>query len=237
MCVSGRAPCLLVWCVRCPRSVKGQPLTRGGHVSVYVHTGEAAHTVQCYEEIRGHWNCRRVQDALAVPSVLCTGDPADVVSGCVSLHRSVHVLCGFIAGLESEFMETLSDEEVLLSLTQVLRRVTGTERVWPAPQGLLVGDLWTGTQLGAITPQGQSLLVLVGSLRVLISQELKGLGKHFPLLFSVSGCPEFSKVGRQGEPLMNALMVRFSSPGGFLHFKLRGLRGQLDGGRGAVVPH
>lgn len=39
--------------------------------------------------------------------------------------RSVHVLCGFIAGLESEFMETLSDEEVLLSLTQVLRRVTG----------------------------------------------------------------------------------------------------------------
>uniref|UniRef100_A0ABI7XA15 Amine oxidase domain-containing protein n=1 Tax=Felis catus TaxID=9685 RepID=A0ABI7XA15_FELCA len=39
--------------------------------------------------------------------------------------ESAHVLCGFIAGLESEFMETLSDEEVLLSLTQVLRRVTG----------------------------------------------------------------------------------------------------------------
>lgn len=39
---------------------------------------------------------------------------------------SVHVLCGFIAGLESEFMETLSDEEVLLCLTQVLRRMTGT---------------------------------------------------------------------------------------------------------------
>lgn len=35
------------------------------------------------------------------------------------------MLCGFIAGLESEFMETLSDEEILLSLTQVLRRVTG----------------------------------------------------------------------------------------------------------------
>lgn len=37
------------------------------------------------------------------------------------------MLCGFIAGLESEFMETLSDEDVLLSLTQVLRRVTGTD--------------------------------------------------------------------------------------------------------------
>ncbi|XP_045047536.2 peroxisomal N(1)-acetyl-spermine/spermidine oxidase isoform X2 [Desmodus rotundus] len=37
---------------------------------------------------------------------------------------SAHVLCGFIAGLESEFMETLSDEEVLLSLTHLLCRVT-----------------------------------------------------------------------------------------------------------------
>ncbi|XP_032255062.1 peroxisomal N(1)-acetyl-spermine/spermidine oxidase [Phoca vitulina] len=49
---------------------------------------------------------------------------------------SVHVLCGFIAGLESEFMETLSDEEVLLSLTQVLRRVTGNARL-PAPRSVL----------------------------------------------------------------------------------------------------
>ena len=49
------------------------------------------------------------------------------VSGVCLPTRSAHVLCGFIAGLESEFMETLSDEEVLLSLTQVLRRVTGTE--------------------------------------------------------------------------------------------------------------
>lgn len=43
--------------------------------------------------------------------------------------ESSHVLCGFIAGLESEFMETLSDEEVLLSLTQVLRRVTGNPQL------------------------------------------------------------------------------------------------------------
>ncbi|XP_004438907.1 PREDICTED: peroxisomal N(1)-acetyl-spermine/spermidine oxidase [Ceratotherium simum simum] len=50
--------------------------------------------------------------------------------------ESVHVLCGFIAGLESEFMETLSDEEVLLSLTQVLRGVTGNPQL-PAPRSML----------------------------------------------------------------------------------------------------
>ncbi|XP_028915736.1 peroxisomal N(1)-acetyl-spermine/spermidine oxidase isoform X1 [Ornithorhynchus anatinus] len=47
-----------------------------------------------------------------------------------------HVLCGFIAGQESEFMETLSDEEVLSSLTQVLRRMTGNPQL-PAPKGVL----------------------------------------------------------------------------------------------------
>lgn len=40
-------------------------------------------------------------------------------------------------------METLTDEEVLLSLTQVLRRVTGTEHGWPGrrqgPRGLISG--------------------------------------------------------------------------------------------------
>lgn len=45
------------------------------------------------------------------------------------------MLCGFIAGLESEFMETLSDEEVLLSLMQVLRRVTGMSQ-----QYILIGQ-------------------------------------------------------------------------------------------------
>ncbi|XP_031244585.1 peroxisomal N(1)-acetyl-spermine/spermidine oxidase isoform X1 [Mastomys coucha] len=50
--------------------------------------------------------------------------------------ESSHVLCGFIAGLESEFMETLSDEEVLLSLTQVLRRVTGNPEL-PAAKSVL----------------------------------------------------------------------------------------------------
>ncbi|KAM5271873.1 peroxisomal N(1)-acetyl-spermine/spermidine oxidase [Ctenodactylus gundi] len=50
--------------------------------------------------------------------------------------ESGHVLCGFIAGQESEFMETLSDEEVLLSLTQVLRRMTGNPQL-PAPRNVL----------------------------------------------------------------------------------------------------
>ncbi|XP_016061809.1 PREDICTED: peroxisomal N(1)-acetyl-spermine/spermidine oxidase [Miniopterus natalensis] len=50
--------------------------------------------------------------------------------------ESSHVLCGFIAGLESEFMETLSDEEVLLSLTRMLRRATGNPQL-PAPKSVL----------------------------------------------------------------------------------------------------
>ncbi|XP_049646509.1 peroxisomal N(1)-acetyl-spermine/spermidine oxidase [Suncus etruscus] len=50
--------------------------------------------------------------------------------------KSAHVLCGFIAGLESEFMETLSDEEVLQALIRVLRRVTGNPLL-PAPRGVL----------------------------------------------------------------------------------------------------
>lgn len=50
--------------------------------------------------------------------------------------QASHVLCGFIAGLESEFMETLSDEDVLRSLTKVLRRVTGNPWL-PAPRSVL----------------------------------------------------------------------------------------------------
>lgn len=50
--------------------------------------------------------------------------------------QASHVLCGFIAGLESEFMETLSDEDVLRSLTEVLRRVTGNPQL-PAPRSML----------------------------------------------------------------------------------------------------
>ncbi|NXV77965.1 PAOX oxidase, partial [Atlantisia rogersi] len=47
-----------------------------------------------------------------------------------------HVLCGFIAGKESEYMETLSDTEVLDTMTRVLRRLTGNPRL-PAPRSVL----------------------------------------------------------------------------------------------------
>ncbi|XP_062435928.1 peroxisomal N(1)-acetyl-spermine/spermidine oxidase isoform X2 [Rhea pennata] len=47
-----------------------------------------------------------------------------------------HVLCGFIAGNESEYMETLSDAEVLSTLTRVLRTLTGNPDL-PAPRSIL----------------------------------------------------------------------------------------------------
>ncbi|XP_056653900.1 peroxisomal N(1)-acetyl-spermine/spermidine oxidase isoform X2 [Monodelphis domestica] len=50
--------------------------------------------------------------------------------------ESAYVLCGFIAGHESEFMETLSDEEVRSSLTQVLRRITGNPQL-SGPRSIL----------------------------------------------------------------------------------------------------
>nr|XP_047925279.1 peroxisomal N(1)-acetyl-spermine/spermidine oxidase [Anser cygnoides] len=47
-----------------------------------------------------------------------------------------HVLCGFIAGKEAEYMETLSDAEVLRTMTSVLRTLTGNPRL-PAPRSML----------------------------------------------------------------------------------------------------
>ncbi|XP_030342025.1 peroxisomal N(1)-acetyl-spermine/spermidine oxidase [Strigops habroptila] len=47
-----------------------------------------------------------------------------------------HVLCGFIAGKESEYMETLSDSEVLSTMTHVLRTLTGN-LLLPAPRSML----------------------------------------------------------------------------------------------------
>ncbi|XP_066180411.1 peroxisomal N(1)-acetyl-spermine/spermidine oxidase [Sylvia atricapilla] len=47
-----------------------------------------------------------------------------------------HVLCGFIAGKESEYMETLSDAEVLSAMTRVLRTMTGNPDL-PAPKSVL----------------------------------------------------------------------------------------------------
>ncbi|NXL39490.1 PAOX oxidase, partial [Glaucidium brasilianum] len=47
-----------------------------------------------------------------------------------------HVLCGFIAGKESEYMETLSDAEVLGTMTRILRTLTGNPCL-PAPRNVL----------------------------------------------------------------------------------------------------
>ncbi|XP_064320608.1 peroxisomal N(1)-acetyl-spermine/spermidine oxidase isoform X1 [Phalacrocorax carbo] len=47
-----------------------------------------------------------------------------------------HVLCGFIAGKESEYMETLSEAEVLSTMTCVLRTLTGNPHL-PAPRSVL----------------------------------------------------------------------------------------------------
>uniref|UniRef100_A0A8C3C978 Amine oxidase domain-containing protein n=1 Tax=Cairina moschata TaxID=8855 RepID=A0A8C3C978_CAIMO len=47
-----------------------------------------------------------------------------------------HVLCGFIAGKEAEYMETLSDAEVLRTMTSVLRTLTGNPSL-PAPRSIL----------------------------------------------------------------------------------------------------
>lgn len=119
--------------------------------------------------------------------------PALLLSG-----RASHVLCGFIAGLESEFMETLSDEDVLRSLTQVLRRVTGTDRRGHAAASHRSGWSGTGTkpppreELGsALSLWGQSFPCQL-ALRVLLSAGLKWLCKHFPLLFSKNLPPRWT---------------------------------------------
>ncbi|XP_058841066.1 peroxisomal N(1)-acetyl-spermine/spermidine oxidase-like [Acipenser ruthenus] len=45
--------------------------------------------------------------------------------------RYGHVLCGWIAGHESEYMETLSDTEVKNSMTEVIRKFTGNPSITP----------------------------------------------------------------------------------------------------------
>ncbi|XP_050816155.1 peroxisomal N(1)-acetyl-spermine/spermidine oxidase [Gopherus flavomarginatus] len=45
--------------------------------------------------------------------------------------RYGHVLCGFIAGKESEYMETLSDAAVLTALTDVIHKLTGNPHLAP----------------------------------------------------------------------------------------------------------
>nr|XP_020457438.1 peroxisomal N(1)-acetyl-spermine/spermidine oxidase-like isoform X1 [Monopterus albus]XP_020457439.1 peroxisomal N(1)-acetyl-spermine/spermidine oxidase-like isoform X2 [Monopterus albus] len=45
--------------------------------------------------------------------------------------RYGHVLCGWIAGHESEYMETLSEQEVTQAITQLIRRFTGNPVITP----------------------------------------------------------------------------------------------------------
>ncbi|XP_074532681.1 peroxisomal N(1)-acetyl-spermine/spermidine oxidase-like isoform X1 [Halichoeres trimaculatus] len=45
--------------------------------------------------------------------------------------RYGHALCGWIAGHESEYMETLSEQEVTHCITQVVRRFTGNPTITP----------------------------------------------------------------------------------------------------------
>ncbi|KAJ7324473.1 hypothetical protein JRQ81_017493 [Phrynocephalus forsythii] len=45
--------------------------------------------------------------------------------------RYGYILCGFIAGKEAEFLETLSDTEVLMALTQLFRTATGNPQLDP----------------------------------------------------------------------------------------------------------
>ncbi|KAG8517488.1 Peroxisomal N(1)-acetyl-spermine/spermidine oxidase [Galemys pyrenaicus] len=71
--------------------------------------------------------------------------------------KPAHVLCGFIAGLESEFMETLTDEEVLRALTRVLRGVTGDPQL-PAPR-----SMWRSCWHSAPYTRGSYSYVAVGS--------------------------------------------------------------------------
>lgn len=67
------------------------------------------------------------------------------------LPRHGHVLCGFIAGKESEYMETLSDMEVLDTMTRVLRILTGTAAFSALATPTLLGI--THTQISGSPPK------------------------------------------------------------------------------------
>uniref|UniRef100_A0ACB8F7K8 Uncharacterized protein n=1 Tax=Sphaerodactylus townsendi TaxID=933632 RepID=A0ACB8F7K8_9SAUR len=72
-------------------------------------------------------------------------------------HRYGHVLCGFIAGEEAEFMETLTDAEVLTALTQMLQRITGNPQL--APPKKMLRSRWHSEPL----TRGSYSYVAVGS--------------------------------------------------------------------------
>ncbi|XP_053306604.1 peroxisomal N(1)-acetyl-spermine/spermidine oxidase-like [Spea bombifrons] len=74
------------------------------------------------------------ESPLINPPINLTQDWVKKLAGFVVLQRPEqvgHVLCGFIAGEESAFMETLTDEEVLSNMTAVLRQFTGDPNLSP----------------------------------------------------------------------------------------------------------
>ncbi|XP_073338327.1 peroxisomal N(1)-acetyl-spermine/spermidine oxidase-like [Pagrus major] len=52
-----------------------------------------------------------------------------------SVERGSHVLCGWIAGHESEYMESLPEEELRCSITELIRTFTGNATI--TPRGIL----------------------------------------------------------------------------------------------------
>ncbi|KAG9483384.1 hypothetical protein GDO78_009350 [Eleutherodactylus coqui] len=68
-----------------------------------------------------------------------------------------HVLCGFIAGKEAEFMETLTYEEILSSMTDLFRRITGNPEL-PPPVSILRSQWYSQPYTG-----GSYSYVAVGS--------------------------------------------------------------------------
>ncbi|XP_053160755.1 peroxisomal N(1)-acetyl-spermine/spermidine oxidase [Hemicordylus capensis] len=79
------------------------------------------------------------ESPLAEPPVDLQATWFQKIPGFIVLHppeRYGYILCGFIAGKESEFMETLTDAEVLSALTQAFRRVTGNPKLGP-PKNIL----------------------------------------------------------------------------------------------------
>uniref|UniRef100_A0A8C5QBB1 Amine oxidase domain-containing protein n=1 Tax=Leptobrachium leishanense TaxID=445787 RepID=A0A8C5QBB1_9ANUR len=85
-------------------------------------------------------DCRTIQlvwegeSPLTEPKINMKQDWVKKIPGFVVLERPEkigHLLCTFIAGDESEYMETLTDDEVLSSMTALLRQFTGNPNLPP----------------------------------------------------------------------------------------------------------
>ncbi|KAM4702918.1 peroxisomal N(1)-acetyl-spermine/spermidine oxidase-like [Rhinophrynus dorsalis] len=79
------------------------------------------------------------ESPLAAPQINLQKEWVKKLAGFVVLQppeQLGHVLSGFIAGEESEFMETLTDDEILTTMTALLRQFTGNPEL-PAPISVL----------------------------------------------------------------------------------------------------